>query len=174
MSLRRMDPLGAGNPGAGGPSRLVTNRARLVACALLVLIFVVFGIRDRFAASPYLSRGGNIVPAIQSAITNPVGFAKIHVTGGIGAMLLVDPASGLPQIRGIVGGSPAQRAGLRSGDLIVAVDGVATRGRTLAQDIQCIRGIASVSVALSIQRAGSTNLNCVMHRASWSGMGIIP
>ena len=47
------------------------------------------------------------------------------------------------------------------------------RGQTLAQNVEHIRGIARVSVMLTIQRAGSTNLNCLIHRTSWSDLGIV-
>jgi C-terminal processing protease CtpA/Prc len=140
----------------------------------LALGAVVYGLRALFIPSPRAPKYASVVYAFQSAITNPVDFAKSHVTGGIGAMLLADPASGLPQIRGIVAGSPAQRAGLRGGDVILAIDGMTTHGRTLAQDVQNIRGLPTSSVMLTIQRADSTNLNCVIHRTSWSGMGIRP
>ena len=114
----------------------------------------------------------SVTGPIRSAITNPVSFAKSHFTGGIGAILLPDSATGLPRVREIVDESPAQKAGLREGDCILAVDGVVTRGRTLAQNIQSIRGFAVGTVRLTIQRAGSTNLECVVHRGSWSSMGI--
>ncbi|HLX71813.1 MAG TPA: PDZ domain-containing protein [Verrucomicrobiae bacterium] len=146
--------------------------ARRIACALLLLITAAYGIRAWLAHSATFARRGSFVPEVQAAMTNPVGFAKSHVTGGIGAVLLVDPATGLPRIQIVLAGSPAARAGLRPGDVILEVDGVTTRGRTLAQDVDHIRGIASISVGLLIQRAGSTNLNCLIHRTSWSGLGV--
>ena len=47
--------------------------------------------------------------------------------------------------------------GLREGDHILQVDGIATRGRTLAQNVESIRGFSAGSVTLTVQRAGSTN-----------------
>lgn len=171
LSLRRFDaPPGGSSHASPAPAGL---RAGRVVIVLFALAGLTYGLRELVVLS-HSPKRASAVYAFESAITNPVDFAKSHVTGGIGAMLLADPASGLPQIRGVVTGSPAQRAGLRSGDVILAIDGLTTRGRTLTQDIECIRGIASVSVALTIQRAGSTNLNCVIHRTSWSGMGIRP
>lgn len=171
LSLRRSNARGAGDSGPGvvAPSRKATNRPRLIAGVLLVLIVAVYGIRALFVHS---AKSGRIAPAVQLAITNPLAFAKSHVTGGIGAVVLADPVSGLPKIQMLVAGSPAQRGGLRPGDLILEIDGMSAKGRSLAQNIERIRGIASVGVELTIQRAGSTNLNCVLHRESWSGMGI--
>ena len=163
LSLRRFDAPRA-------DKSLVSPR--LIACALLLLIALAYGVREWFLHSTKLKGPGRIVPEVQSAITNPVGFAKAHVTGGIGAVLLVDPMTGLPRIQMVLAGSPAQKAGLRPGDVILEVDGVTTRGRTLAQDVDHIRGIASISVGLLIQRPGSTNLNCLIHRSSWSVLGV--
>lgn len=166
LSLRRFDA-----PAPGAANSLLSPR--LIACALLLLVAVVFGIWEWLANSAKSSRRGSIVPEVQAAMTNPVGFAKAHVTGGIGAVLLVDPTTGLPRIQMVLTGSPAQRAGLRPGDVILEVDGITTRGRTLSQDVDHIRGIASVSVGLLIQRTGcSTNLNCLIHRTSWSVLGV--
>lgn len=174
LSLRRCNARGAGdsrlNPGVTKPPRKATSLPRVVACVLLVLIAAIYGIKALVGGS---AKRASIAPAVQLAITNPLAFAKSHVTGGIGAVVLADPVSGLPKIQMLVAGSPAQKAGLRPGDVILEIDGVSAQGRTLAQNIERIRGIASVGVELTIQRAGSTNLNCVLHRASWSGMGIV-
>jgi S1-C subfamily serine protease len=107
-----------------------------------------------------------------SAITNPLRFARSHFTGGIGALLRADPTNGIPLVQQVIPGSPAEAAGLRSGDLILNVDGVPTSGRTLAQNVESLRGFAESSVTLTIQRAGSTNLQCILHRSSWKNLGV--
>jgi hypothetical protein len=61
--------------------------------------------------------------SIDSAITNPISFAKNHFTGGIGAMMASDSLTGLPQIAQVVAGSPAEKAGLRAGDIILQING---------------------------------------------------
>jgi S1-C subfamily serine protease len=114
----------------------------------------------------------SLTSTIQSAITNPVDFAKAHFTGGVGAVLRADPATGVPLIQNIVVGSPAEKAGLREGDLIMEVDGVATSGRKLAQNVDSIRGFAAGSVTLTVKRNGSTNLQCVIRRSSWKSLGV--
>jgi C-terminal processing protease CtpA/Prc len=122
--------------------------------------------------SPVRSKHDSLKKTVEAAITNPVAFAKSRFTGGIGAILLADPKTGVPVIHQVIAGSPAQAAGLRDGDIILKVDGVATSGQKLAQVVDSIRGFAAGSVALTIQRAGSTNLECVLHRSSWKRLGV--
>jgi CubicO group peptidase (beta-lactamase class C family) len=50
--------------------------------------------------------------------------------------------------------SPADRAGLRAGDVILAVDGVATAGLDIDASIAALRGAPGTSVALEIRRPG--------------------
>ena len=109
---------------------------------------------------------------MHSAITNPIAFAKNRFTGGVGAVLVTDPATGLLLIKKVLVGSPAETAGLREGDYIVQVDGVATSGRKLVENVESIRGFSAGSVTLTVQRAGSTNIQCVIHRSSWKSLGI--
>jgi membrane-associated protease RseP (regulator of RpoE activity) len=108
---------------------------------------------------------------IKSAMRDPVAFAKNHLTGGIGTLLATDPASGCVKIAQVVAGSPAQKAGLQSGDIIIQVNGISTRGRLLAQIVEDIRGLAAGSVTITVQRTGTTNLDITMHRNSWSSLG---
>jgi len=132
---------------------------------IAVAVFALWATRARSTRQPDRA---SIKDTIQSAITNPADFAKTHFTGGIGAMLTTDRATGVPLIYGVGVGSPAEKAGLRKGDLIVEVNGVATSGRTVAQNIEGIRGFVAGSVTLTVQRAGSTNLQCVIRRSSWN------
>jgi membrane-associated protease RseP (regulator of RpoE activity) len=75
----------------------------------------------------------SLKPTVESAVTNPVAFAKSHFTGGIGALLLADPKSGVPVIHQVISGSPAEAAGLRDGDVVLKVNGISTSGQNLAQ-----------------------------------------
>jgi carboxyl-terminal processing protease len=71
---------------------------------------------------------------------------------GIGIELR--PQAGTATISGTFEGSPAQRAGLRHGDVITRVDGVTTAGMTLNDLSNRIRGTAGTSVRLTIRRPG--------------------
>lgn len=148
------------------------NRVLRVVGILAFTGVVGFALWTAPTRSANRSKRESLNVTIHSAITNPVKFAKARFTGGVGAILLNDPAAGVPMIQQIVVGSPAEEAGLRKGDHIIQVDGVATRGRTLAQNVESIRGFAGGSVTLTIQRAGSTNLQCVIHRDSWNSLGV--
>ncbi len=53
-------------------------------------------------------------------------------------------------------GSPAEKAGLKSGDAIIAVDGKLTNGMGVDDAVKVIRGKKGTTVKLSIMREGST------------------
>ena len=71
---------------------------------------------------------------------------------GIGAELTF--RDGMVVIVAPIKGSPAARAGLLPGDIIVAVNGEETQGQTLQQVVQRIRGPKGTTVLLTIQREG--------------------
>jgi len=54
-----------------------------------------------------------------------------------------------------IAGSPAERAGLRPGDVITAVDGIPAAGSTAAATLDRIRGPKGMPVTLTIVRAGA-------------------
>ena len=65
--------------------------------------------------------------------------------------------------------SPAQKAGLRPGDIILKVDGKDIAGQSLSQVVQSISGEAGTQVTLTILNPGSGNLhNVTMTRATIS------
>lgn len=72
---------------------------------------------------------------------------------GIGAQVDVSD-EGLPMIIGVFRGSPADEAGLRSGDVVVAVDGEPTAGEDLDDVVERVRGEAGTAVVLTIRPGG--------------------
>ena len=71
---------------------------------------------------------------------------------GIGAEIHIDDASGYTDVLGVFPGSPAEKAGLASGDKILDIDGKPLRGKTTKDILAEIRGKAGEAVALSILR----------------------
>ncbi len=72
--------------------------------------------------------------------------------GGLGIEVTMDEESGLIRVVSPIDGSPAARAGLRSGDLIARIDDVAVKGLNLQDAVARMRGPVGSSVALSIRR----------------------
>ena len=147
------------------------NRALRV-MGIVVLLGVLF-----FALWALWTHGRQSGPislkaAFQSEITSAEGYAKSRFTGGVGVMMKLDPTNGLLTVDHVIAGSPAEKAGLRQGDVVLQVDGVATKGRLLAQNIESIRGVAGGSVTLTVQRPGATNQELVIHRSSWKSLGV--
>ena len=52
--------------------------------------------------------------------------------------------------------SPAEEAGLQRNDLVIAVDGVPTKGKSLEAVVRTVRGPAGTTVVLTIQRENET------------------
>lgn len=73
---------------------------------------------------------------------------------GIGAMVRMNAQNRLEIVRPFPG-QPAAQAGLRAGDVVVAVDGVSIIGKSLYEAIGLIRGPEGTKVKLTIERPGS-------------------
>jgi carboxyl-terminal processing protease len=71
---------------------------------------------------------------------------------GIGALMNTDQNG--PIIQSVIPGGPADRAGLRSGDKVLAVDGATTDGLDIDAVVRRIRGDAGTTVRLSILHDG--------------------
>ncbi len=69
---------------------------------------------------------------------------------GIGAEVDTT-ADGLPLIVGVFRGSPADKAGLKAGDIVVAVDGKSTTGESVDSVIARVRGEAGTPVVLTVR-----------------------
>src|SRR5580700_2047089 len=74
--------------------------------------------------------------------------------GGIGVMIEPDPTSGFVRISYVLPSTPAERAGLRVGDVIVAVNGSPTKGLNVEGVSGLLRGKAGTVVAVGLRRSG--------------------
>ena len=75
---------------------------------------------------------------------------------GIGAFVGMDEAGKVEIVEPFEGG-PAEQAGVRAGDRVLAVDGVSIAGATLYEAIGLIRGPEGTDVTLLIEREGVTD-----------------
>jgi hypothetical protein len=87
---------------------------------------------------------------MQDVVLNAVDGGAGLEFAGIGANLTPAP-EGLT-LSAVGTGDPAERAGLRAGDRILAIDGEGTDGMSLADALQRLRGEAGTSVGVSVRR----------------------
>jgi carboxyl-terminal processing protease len=76
--------------------------------------------------------------------------------GGIGVMIEPDPASGCVRVSYVLPGTPAERAGLRIGDVLTAVGGSPTKGLSVEGVSGMLRGKAGTVVAVTVDRTGAS------------------
>lgn len=73
--------------------------------------------------------------------------------GGVG--LRVDARNGWITVVSPMPESPAERAGVRTGDVLIAIDGRPAEGWTLEQAVRAMRGALGTGVELAIRREGA-------------------
>jgi len=83
--------------------------------------------------------------------------------GGLGIQISI--RDNILTIMTPIGGTPAERAGLRSGDRIMRIDGVSTRGRSTDWAVSRMRGEPGTIVTLTIQREGEEPIDYTIERA---------
>ncbi|MCY3935591.1 MAG: S41 family peptidase [Chloroflexi bacterium] len=83
---------------------------------------------------------------------------------GIGARVSTDEESGDVRIVSVLNGTPAQDAGLRSGDIFRVVDGIDVSTLNQSELVLKVRGLAGTTVNLTMQR-GEELLDFVVKRA---------
>lgn len=92
-----------------------------------------------------------------SSFLNAKAFSEMQVQtrgefGGLGIEVTME--NGLVKVITPIDDTPAARAGIRTGDLIVQIDTKPVMGLTLQEAVELMRGPVNSSIALTIQRAG--------------------
>ncbi len=72
--------------------------------------------------------------------------------GGIGA--IIRQSDGYAMVADPYEGSPAAKAGLRGGDLILSVDGISTKGKDLSEISEKLKGTPETMVVLEVRKPG--------------------
>ena len=75
---------------------------------------------------------------------------------GIGAYITTDTDLKLPAVAGVISGSPAETAGLRTGDVIYKVNDESTQDMTTEELVSKVKGKEGTSVHLTIYREGES------------------
>jgi carboxyl-terminal processing protease len=91
-------------------------------------------------------------------------YASRH-TGVIGVYVVFSGQR--PAVSGVVPGSPAQKAGLMRGDVVLAIDGRDTSGLSSDAASAMIRGKAGTTVTLRVQRGGGV-VTIGVHRENFT------
>ncbi|HEV7928288.1 MAG TPA: PDZ domain-containing protein [Verrucomicrobiae bacterium] len=129
-------------------TNFVAKELRIAAVAGVALVVLWVG-RSCITGKPSATGFKN---TIQSMAAHPFEFARNQFTGGVGVTLGMDSATGLPAVETVLVGSPADRAGLRSGDVITHVNGSAMTGKKMADVVEAIRGFSAGSVTITVLR----------------------
>jgi len=83
--------------------------------------------------------------------------------GGLG--IQISAQDGVPKVISPIDDTPASRAGLAGGDLIVAIDGQSTHGLDLQKIVRILRGNPGTSVKLTISRGAQPPFEVSLTRA---------
>jgi carboxyl-terminal processing protease len=88
----------------------------------------------------------------------PEAFAQFNRRIGreefVGVGIVIEDRGGQAVVTEVLENSPASESGVREGDVIQAVDGVSTVGRSLEEVSQMIRGAEGTTVTLRLRRNG--------------------
>lgn len=74
---------------------------------------------------------------------------------GVGILLGLDKESGIVKALRVFKNSPAEKAGVRAGDILLEVDGTTTEGLNAEQVATKVRGESGSSVAITVWREGN-------------------
>jgi carboxyl-terminal processing protease len=80
--------------------------------------------------------------------------AQADISGEFGGLgIQISEEHGVPKVISPIDGTPAARAGLQPGDLIVEIGGKSTQGMSLTEIVRVLRGTPGTDVTITIARA---------------------
>src|SRR5579862_2284231 len=92
---------------------------------------------------------------------------KVQTRGEFGGLgIEVSMENGVVKVVSLIDDTPAARAGLKPGDLIVRLDGQPVQGMTLPQAVEKMRGPVNSEIRLTIQRKGREPFDVKLVRAT--------
>jgi carboxyl-terminal processing protease len=105
-----------------------------------------------------------------SAYIEPDDVRRMNETGFTGVGIRVARTGtgndGTPYVVEVFKASPAEGAGVKAGDMIAAVDGQPTTGKSLTEIVNGIRGAQGTAVVLSVSRGSGGSLDVKITRRS--------
>jgi C-terminal processing protease CtpA/Prc len=104
---------------------------------------------------------GETPPEVQIRLRRSEGQEQLYA--GVGMSLMEH--DGHKFAGEVFEGGPAKAAGVRSGDLIVAIDGQAADGLSLGDVVGLIRGPSGSEISLDMQRGQGQSYSVVVPRA---------
>jgi carboxyl-terminal processing protease len=83
--------------------------------------------------------------------------------GGLG--IQISSQNGVPKVIAPIDGTPADKAGMQPGDLIVAINGQATQGMGLSKIVRLLRGDPGTKVTISVLRGSKKPFDVTITRS---------
>ncbi len=135
------------------------------------------GVRDRESEPGSLAPGDLVESALDAMLVsldphslylNPDELHQTMVStsgefGGLG--IEITDENGIVKVVSPIEGTPAYRAGIKSGDVITHLDGGAIKGMTLMQSVMLMRGRPGTDIRLTVERAGHPPFDVTITRA---------
>ncbi|MFF8412005.1 S41 family peptidase [Streptomyces omiyaensis] len=159
-ALPRGDGAGEPRPGAGDAAAF--DRAALHRAAAEA---VADGKSGKQAAEEFVSRSGDRWGAVydrreyaEFEQSLDGAYTGVGLSAGAAAAERGGTPSGGVRVTRVRDGGPAGRAGVRVGDLLLAVDGRSTEGLSVSETVSLLRGdgVAGSAVVLRVRRGGMT------------------
>lgn len=84
----------------------------------------------------------------------------------VGVGIQLQPTEAYPVVSDVLRDTPASKAGIRPGDLVLEVDGVDVAGQPLGEVVQKIRGLEGTKILLTLRRQGVEDFEIELTRAN--------